>query len=110
MENSMKAMNLSPEFLVVCTDRGQHPNRILGRFRLGENGARGNVQHWLYSSPDPVTGVKTEVINIGGTGLTWVFKCPSCRRNEQAKADRLQNLADTLYKSGVLRFDISSRC
>jgi hypothetical protein len=70
---------------VVCTDRGTHQGRTLGRLTA--------------AGVTPFDGIPQL--------RTWATRCPTCRRPVRWKPETAQRLYDKLAAAGVYRVDIS---
>lgn len=97
----------------VCTDRGTHPERLLGVVSgdITERGfdppprrSPGRVPRPYHArAAVPPSAMWTR----DGGGTRYELACPTCRRNWQRRNDRLEEDLAALRRAGIGRVDIS---
>jgi hypothetical protein len=82
---------------VVCTDRGQHPKRVLGWLDIAPDGAMVSSQ-WARHAEAGVPFSSAEPLS---------FRCRTCRRNIEWRQATARRLYDTLTAADVHTVDVA---
>lgn len=89
---------------VVCTDRGQHAETILGDLTR---------PHGLLRANAGGVGYRTEVAaslvidDVRRPDYRVQIRCPRCRRHIQWRGERATEIMQALESAGVSRLDVS---
>jgi hypothetical protein len=104
---------------IVCTDQGQHPERLLGKLTRGLRDKRLSVvatSHRRSNADErhsPITDtrptVPASVVRVvdgskGGTRRVVQFTCSTCRRSPRLADDKLEQV----IAAGLVVLDIST--
>lgn len=84
---------------IVCTDRGQHPQRYIRR------DWRRELEDTLAATPPELSAAGTARRPDGG--ITFVFDCRTCGRHVELRDDTWYALLADLQDAGAARLDIS---
>lgn len=112
---------MSTDLKIVCTDQGQHPERLLGKLTRGlrdrrlsvsersqrrSNRGSGDVDKRHSPILDTRPTVAASVVKVvdGGSRRVFQFTCSTCRRSPRIADDKLEQVIG----AGVSVLDIST--